>query len=785
MIQESLLKTNFLGRDGFRWWIGQIPPESAHGGQINGAGWGNRFKVRIMGYHPYDLTELPDEDLPWAQCLLPTTSGTGAGNNATSVKISPGDVVFGFFLDTDNAQTPVIMGCFGRTSQVLTSNTPGPFQPFTGYTDKVKKPNGTLKPDQSSEQNAGSQKSPRNVSPSQAQNIADDEISYYSAIGDKIQLANTVNNTMVNKISTEVNNLLNKIKAPAIFSNIKNEINRVTEKIQAITNGLVGNMVNGLFKQLTKLLKKGLDLLYKQIFATVLSATANPAAAHLAGVAAQTTMVAPVNILQKAIPCVSGAIISGLGSAVKKILMSAVDNVDNFVTCAANQFTGALINDVIGKITSGLQSAIGGVQTLLKFFSSFSVDGFLRGGIDAIKGLVGMFDCNQSKGKAKGIVEQWIIGQGPSNVPAPDFKKIIETANIAKGIGQIANIETVTPSDQIIQDNFLSSIIIPSAIESITNTITLPSLSGITTGGFITSGNEIMQVDTFNTNTNQVTVTRAYSGIATNYVAGSSFNVINNIPKESLTKQVLPSTFEQTFGVFDIFSSVTKNSKTTGGCYTGPPTSCGAPTVTIFGGGGSGATAIPLLGAIVGSTGSVIGAKLINGGSGYDFPPFVEIVDNCNQGYGAVARATINDVGEVDSIYIVSEGENYPIGDVYENTSVIDTLTESQKGSFVARNYIVKNVLIQCPGEKYSQTDTATDQFGNEYSIEVFEGFINKIEPINISGNNANTNTIIVSDLPIITIKSDTGSGALLRPLLDIVPAEFQGEVKQVIDCVT
>ena len=105
MIQESLLKTNFLGRDGFRWWIGQIPQESSHGGQINGAGWGNRFKVRIMGYHPYDLTELPDEDLPWAQCLLPTTAGTGAANHVTTVKVSPGDVVFGFFLDTDNAHS--------------------------------------------------------------------------------------------------------------------------------------------------------------------------------------------------------------------------------------------------------------------------------------------------------------------------------------------------------------------------------------------------------------------------------------------------------------------------------------------------------------------------------------------------------------------------------------------------------------------------------------------------------------------------------------------------------
>ena len=692
-MQESSLKTNFLGRDGFRWWIGQIPQESAHGGQINGAGWGNRFKVRIMGYHPYDLTELPDEDLPWAQCLLPTTSGTGAGNNATSVKVSPGDVVFGFFLDTDNAQTPVIMGCFGRTSQVLTSNKPGPFQPFTGYTDKVKKPNGTLKPDQSSEQNAESQKSPRHVSPEQAQNIGDDEISYFSAIGDKIQLANTVNNTVVNKISTEVGNLLNKIKAPAIFTNIKNEINRVVDKVQAIANGLVGNMTNGLFKHLTKLLSKGLDLLYKSVFAKVLSATKNPAAAHLAGVAAQTVMVQPVNILQKAMSCVAGAIVSGLGSVIKKILTSAVDNVQNFVSCAANQFAGSLINDIIGKITSGLQSSIGGVQTLLKFFSSFSVDGFLRGGIDAIKGLVGMFDCNQSTGKANGIVDQWIIGQGPSNAPAPDFGKILENANLANAIS----------------------------------------------------------------------------------IASGANNLINEVA--------------------GLFNSTNGIPNTIGGCYTGPPLNFNAPTVTIFGGGGSGATAIPLLGAVVGSTGSVIGAKVTNGGSGYDFPPFVEIVDNANQGYGAVARATINDAGEVDSIYIVSEGENYPTGDVYENTSVTNDLNNTQTGSLVARNYVVKNVLIQNPGQNYSQTDTATDQFGNDYSIEVFEGYINKIQPINISGNDINTNTTntttnttnttIVNDLPIITIQSESGSGAILRPILDIEPAEFQGEVKQVIDCVT
>ena len=166
-------------------------------------------------------------------------------------------------------------------------------------------------------------------------------------------------------------------------------------------------------------------------------------------------------------------------------------------------------------------------------------------------------------------------------------------------------------------------------------------------------------------------------------------------------------------------------------------------------------------------------------------------MDNCNQGYGAVARAIINDAGEVESIYIVSEGENYPTGDLYDNSStttantVINNSTETQTQSLVAKNYIVGNIVIQNPGENYSQGDTATDQFDNEYSIEIFEGSISKIQPINIGGNNTNKNTIIVNDLPVITIKSDTGSGALLRPILDIIPAEFQGEVKQVIDCVT
>lgn len=679
MIQESLLKTNFLGRDGFRWWIGQIPQESAHGGQINGAGWGNRFKVRIMGYHPYDLTELPDEDLPWAQCLLPTTAGTGAGNNATSVNISPGDVVFGFFLDTDNAQTPVIMGCFGRTSQVLTSDSPGPFRPFTGYTTKVVKPNGItdVKPDQTNEQNANSQKSPRHVSPEQAKKLGGGEISYFSGIGDKIQLADTVNSTTVNKISVEVNNLVNKLNAPAIFTNIKNEVNRVADKIQAITNGLVGNMVNKLFSKLAPMLNRGLKLLYQLVYNLVFAATQNPAIAHAAGVAAQTAMVPPVNVLQEAIPCVSSAVVNSLGSVIKKILNSVVDNVRNFVSCAADQFTGALVNDIIGKISNGLSSAISGVQKILQFFSSFSVDGFLRESSNALKGLVGLFDCNQSKEKANGIVEQWVIGKGPLDAPSPKFKNILDNANLS------------------------------------------------------------------------------------NSIANSAIDIANQVKS-------IPG----------IFTSENLNVNFVNGCYTGKSKICRAPTINIFGGGGTGATAIPLLGAINGSTGSIIGVKVTNSGSGYINPPFVEIVDNCNQGYGAVVRSIIDyeetspTYGQVTDIYIVSEGENYPVE--------------------VIENYIVKDIIIQDPGENYSPNDIVIDNFGNQYPTKIFNGSIIKVTPSvpGITGTistaqQTEINTVNVTDLPILTVKSNTGSGAILRPILDISPIEFQGEINQSIDCVT
>ena len=294
MIDESLLKSNFIGRDGFRWWIGQVAPEGAQGEQINGGGWGNRRKVRIMGYHPYDTMELPNEDLPWAQCMLPTTTGTGAGNNATNVKILPGDSVFGFFMDGDNAQIPVIIGAFGRTDQVPSAGFESPFKPFTGYTSKIKNDGTNLKANQTNEGTADTQKSPYHL-PTQTTNQKG-EIGYFNGIGDKVQFASTKTNSFVDKISTELENAVKFVQTLSSYKNLSKEYideqieklcKEISKKIQGISTGIVGGVLNDTYKKMIPSLNAGVEKVYDDVSSKVEAATGSISTAHLAGAAAQ------------------------------------------------------------------------------------------------------------------------------------------------------------------------------------------------------------------------------------------------------------------------------------------------------------------------------------------------------------------------------------------------------------------------------------------------------------------------------------------------------------------
>ena len=145
MLEQGLIKTNFLGKDGFIWWIGQVVRQSSWIDNLPSTptkttkehkGFDFRYKVRIMGYHTAVPGELTDDQLPWASVMLPVTAGTSGGAVHTP-QLRQGNFVYGFFLDGEDAQMPIIMGVIGYNQYTaLLKDIPegGGFAPFSGYT---------------------------------------------------------------------------------------------------------------------------------------------------------------------------------------------------------------------------------------------------------------------------------------------------------------------------------------------------------------------------------------------------------------------------------------------------------------------------------------------------------------------------------------------------------------------------------------------------------------------------------------------------------------------------
>ena len=698
MLEESFLKTNFIGRDGFRWWIGQVAPQEAQGTQVKGGGWGNRFKVRILGYHPYSEEELPNDDLPWAQALLGCTDGSGAANRGKSIRISPGDSVFGFFLDGDNAQQPVIIGIFGRTSSVPSKDYQAPFVPFTGYTSEITNDGKNIIKSESNEQNTQSQKSPKAVSPQDAERLSGEggnapdkgERSAYDGIGDKIVAATASGTSNITKIKVEVENFVNKVRSITdditnaigeAKKSINGEIGKITAKIQKISSGLVNYMIRNLYTAMQPVLNEGLKILYRTVYALVLAATGSNIIAHKAGVAAQAAMIEPVKKIADALPCIANSIIGGIGETIKGVLSSVADNVSNFVSCIGDQVVGSLVNHIIGGITKFMGPLIGAVEKILQGFTPLN---FLRSAADAILGAADALSCNEVAPEFNSPTNEWVIGKGASDNTGVPVNEILEQANTASSLAE----------------------------------------------DIINAGQDISDL------------------------AGS-------------------------LGVFDFMNpsvSVPGFQSALGKCYAGPPQlgGCGGTKVKIFGGFGSGGTANAIVGAVKavanggrGLTGSVIGVDLVNGGGGYTFPPFVEIVDECGSGYGAIARSRIDyDTGEITEIYIVSEGEDYSV-------------------SQDSQDYVNDIPTIVDPGRGYDNNDRVVDNSGNEYKVETDDnGGIVKLNPTTpiFSDNDIQFNSI--GDTVAFDIITTTGFGARLKPKFKLRPTGTQGEVKQVIDCI-
>ena len=125
----ALFNPGFLGGT-FLWWVGQIADDSTwrdnispgiHMSKNSIPGWGRRYKVRIIGLHDQGETVIPSDQLPWSQIMYPVTAGGGQTDSGQTSNLRQGMMVFGFFLDGQDQQVPVIMGVLGNNSQTALS----------------------------------------------------------------------------------------------------------------------------------------------------------------------------------------------------------------------------------------------------------------------------------------------------------------------------------------------------------------------------------------------------------------------------------------------------------------------------------------------------------------------------------------------------------------------------------------------------------------------------------------------------------------------------------------
>ena len=141
----ALFNPGFIGGS-FIWWLGQIADNSSWrenelSGKFDNAesikGFGKRYKVRIIGVHDKEEETIPSDQLPWANIMYPITAGGGQGGSYQTANLRQGMFVFGFYMDGQDMQVPVIMGVLGNNAQTALETKIGEgdtnFDPTSGF----------------------------------------------------------------------------------------------------------------------------------------------------------------------------------------------------------------------------------------------------------------------------------------------------------------------------------------------------------------------------------------------------------------------------------------------------------------------------------------------------------------------------------------------------------------------------------------------------------------------------------------------------------------------------
>jgi hypothetical protein len=674
MIEEALLKSNYIGKDGFYWWIGQVANQNSWKCKSkfseekgsDGKVWAARCKVRIVGHHTFDGNVLPDEDLPWAQIMMDPAFGSSQGGMGATINLKGGETCFGFFIDGDDAQQPVVIGLLHRSDGVknlisedtIAKEKSSQFKPFTGH------PGNNIPATQRSarkEKEINPENPQTETSPLSTKDKVDiafnSNVGFYTGTarvfpqyGDRLQFDAASIWQVAKKADIE-------ITIPNGCQNgLIGDISQALQSFMAITNGLdqylnvyvdtvlneivdIGNQIRNAARSILSIVKLIINNLRNTIFKCITWAFRKLVGDVVPQPQQKIVLEAMKKILD-AIFCILEKLPSSLLDFITGALSDLVNRTVNVPLCAAEEWTAG----ILAKLMNAIEDALSGIMSGISW---------LTGGLGTISGILNqasslasqIFSFLECTGLACKKPYTWAAKFGPSEKEADDWKKMVSSVNVFKTAAQAGN-----------------------AIE---NSLRDTSLYSAT--------------DTFGSGFGGL-IDRALSN------ASCSSKVLNPQNQDDLMRMPIGSRWK----------------------------TCIPPQVYITGD-GFGAKAIPI---VVG--GKVVEVKILNGGIQYqNGTTDVRIVDKSNYGFSATAYAIVGAGGSITSIPVTNAGVGYCTGNYNQDRvagiTTFIRITSSENSIDEGESFIIK-----------ATTQNISDNTPIKYQIS---GISDKAVKQNLSGN--------------------------------------------------
>ena len=453
MIDQSLVKSHFVGRE-YIWWVGQVAGEDSWRENIPGRpvdnnsgirGFGERYRVAIMGYQPYDLNEVSDDELTWAYVKYPVTAGSGGRASFQSANIAQGDFVYGFFLDGEDAQIPIIDGILGRNQyQGILKNKPETvrFVEYSGFNPDDLVPYFSQK----TQKGGGDTISPRETESNGGKQVVADSgggKTINDTIDESVTGSNTQSEIASQIASEETDSPLTQPEdcEPIPLGRIQKEIQNVITEIQKIQksiytyNRAAANQISDIQEEINKQINKATKFVasgIKWVFIQIQKYVVNQVNERLRKTYyflfpnERPLLKEAVENINDLIACLFRKFIGQLIGQIGSFLKEASKKVVNTTQCLVENLIGNTLGKIIKDVQDTLNQQLDSISSLIGQASSI-VDDILG----VITDVLSFLSCEEKPECSS--VNQWNILSGTGKVSKSDFESIIgQSKNFAK-----------------------------------------------------------------------------------------------------------------------------------------------------------------------------------------------------------------------------------------------------------------------------------------------------------------------------------------------------------------